>query len=61
MKTALELDEGNSKEYEVERIHDSKVYAQKLDNGHHSPGLYYLVLWKDYPKEENIWEPILAI
>ncbi len=25
------------------------------------PGLYYLILWKGYPEEKNIWEPSLAV
>ena len=27
----------------------------------HLLGLYYLVSWKSYPKEENTWEPTLAV
>ena len=58
----LELNAGNedSKEYKVEVIWDSAVYANKLESGHLS-GLYYLVLWKGYSKEENTWESLLAI
>ena len=25
------------------------------------PGLYYLISWKSYLKEKNIWEPSLAV
>ena len=32
---------GNDKEYELEAIRDSAVYAKKADG--HLPGLYYLV------------------
>lgn len=46
--------------YKFEAIDDSEVYAKKLDSGH-LLGLYYLILWKDYPNKKNIWEPILAI
>lgn len=49
----IELGKGNSKEYKVEAICHSKVYAKELNSGNHLPGLYYLVLWKGYPKEEN--------
>ncbi len=60
METAIELDEGDSEEYEVEAICDSKVYAKESNNGQ-LPGLYYFVLWKGYPKEKNTWEPALAV
>ena len=36
---------GDDKEYEVEAIKDSTVYAKETDG--HLPGLYYLVAWKD--------------
>ena len=56
-----ELDVGdNSEEYEVEAIWDSALYAIKSKLGH-LPGLYYLVAWKGYLKEKNIWEPVLAV
>ena len=38
----LELETGNSEEYEVEAIWYSAVYASKLTAGQ-LPGLYYLV------------------
>ncbi len=47
--------EGNdkkSKEYEVKVIYNSKVHATKSDRDH-LLGVYYLVLWKNYPKKEN--------
>ncbi len=55
-KTTSKLEfknDGAGEEYEIEAIRDSAVYAKELDSGHHLPGLYYLVLWKGYPKEEN--------
>ena len=51
---------GNNKEYEVEGIYNSAVYARKLE-ARHLPGLYYLVFWKGYPKDESTWEPASAV
>ena len=48
----LELEAGNSNEYKVEAIWNRAVYANKLESVQ-LPGLYYLVVWKRYPKEEN--------
>ena len=49
----LDASDKDSKEYEVEAIWYSVIYANKLESGH-LPSLYYLVTWKGYPKEENI-------
>ena len=58
---ATKLDAGDdSGEYEVEAIRNSAVYARESESGH-LPGLYYLVLWKGYPEEENTWEPASAV
>ena len=57
--TELDFEAGNNKEYKVEAIWDSAVYAKESKS--HLPGLYYLVIWKDYPEKENIWEPVLAV
>ncbi len=43
--------EGN-KEYKVKAIIDSVIYGQQA-NSNQMPGLYYLILWKGYPKGEN--------
>ena len=56
----LELETGDSEEYEVEAIRNSAVYASKSESGQ-LPGLYYLLAWKRYPDEENTWEPSYAI
>ena len=50
-KPEPEFDAGNDKEYEVETIKDSAVYAKKAEE--HLPSLYYLVSWKSYPEEES--------
>ena len=49
----------DDKEYKVQAIRDSAVYAKEADG--HLPGLYYLVAWKGYPEEENRWEPFSAV
>ena len=60
-KNVEELDaSNNSGEYKVETIWDSAVYTRESKLGH-LPGLYYLVSWKEYPKEENTWELASAI
>ena len=47
----LEFEAGDNKEYEVNGIWDSVVYARELAG--QLPGLYYLVLWKSYTEEKN--------
>ena len=60
-ENAKELDNGDdSREYKVEAIRDSAVYARESESGH-LPGLYYLVSWKGYPEEENTWEPASTV
>ena len=58
--TQLEFKAGDDAEYKVEAIWDSAVYARELE-ARHLPGLYYLILWKNYPEEENTWEPASAV
>ena len=48
----LEFEVGDNKKYEIEAIIDSAIYYQQANNNQ-MPGLYYLILWKGYPKEEN--------
>lgn len=57
----MKLDEVDSEEYKDKAICDNEVYTKELDSGHYLLGLYYLVLWKGYPKEKNTWEPVIAI
>ena len=54
-----EFERGDDKEYEMEAIRDSAVYAKEADG--HLLGLYYLVVWKGYLEEENTWEPSSAV
>ena len=56
----FEFEAGDDKEYKVDGIRDSAVYARELAI-RQLPGLYYLVLWESYPEEENTWEPVSAI
>ena len=58
--TELEFDVSNREEYEIEAIWDSAVYVMELESGY-LPGLYYLIAWKGYPKEENTWELLSAV
>ena len=57
--TELDFEAGNSKDYEVEAIQDSAIHAKESEN--HPLGLYYLITWKGYPEEENIWKLVLAV
>lgn len=51
---------GEKKIYEMKGICDNMVYAKESAAGH-LPSFYYLISWKNYPKEQDIWKPILAI
>ena len=57
----IDLEKGKNKRYKVKTICDGKIYTKELENGHNLPGFSYLILWKGYPKEENIQKPALAI
>lgn len=50
-----EFEIGNNKEYEIEAIQNSAIYAKKA--GRHLLRLYYLIIWKGYPEKENTWKP----
>lgn len=56
----MKLKTGDNIEYKVEAIWDSAVYARE-SIANHLPSLYYLIFWKGYPKEENIWKPALTL
>ncbi len=55
----FDFEAGDNKEYEVKVMIDNAVYDQQAND--QMPGLYYLVLWKSYPEEENTWEPSSAV
>ena len=54
-----EFDASNNREYKVEAIIDSAVYAKEVEG--HLPGLYYLISCKNYSDEENTWQPSFAV
>ena len=54
-----EFETDDDKEYKVEVIWESTVYAKKVDR--YLPRLYYLVVWKGYLKEKNTWKPSLVV
>ena len=58
----IEFDTGDNKsrEYKLEVIRDSAVYARESKSGH-SPGFYYLVLWKKYLEDVKTWEPASVV
>ena len=61
IENLTELDAGNdSREYKVEAIWNSTIYARELELGH-LQSLYYLVSWKRYSKEENTLKLTLAM
>lgn len=49
----------DNQEYKVKSMIDSIVYGKEIEN--QLPDLYYLVLWKNYLKKENIWEPLIVV
>ena len=50
-----EFDAGNNKEYKVEAIKNSTIYAKKAKR--YLSGLYYLVSWKNYSEKKSTREP----
>ena len=58
----MEFDASDDKsgKYEMETIPDSAVYVRESKSGY-LLDLYYLVLWKRYPEEENTWESASAV
>ena len=46
----MEFEAKSDKEYEVKAMIDSAMYGQQANNNQ-MLGLYYLVLWKNYPKK----------
>ena len=48
----IKFESGYNKEYEVDGIWNSAVYAKELVI-EQLLELYYLILWKSYPKDKN--------
>lgn len=58
--TKLSAGNDESRVYKRETIQNSAVYA-KASKSKNLPRLHYLIFWKKYLKEKNIWELVLAI
>ena len=59
MQLDFKFEADNNKKYKVDSIWDSAVYTK--ESADQLLGLYYLIWWKSYSEEKNIWEPALAI
>ena len=55
----LEIEAGNSKEYEIKAICNRTIYIYKAKS--YLPGLYNLIMWRKYSKIENTWELSFAV
>ena len=55
----FEFEVGNHEKYKVNNIQNCTVYAKKFTKLLSS--IYYLVSWKNYPKDKNTWELALVI
>lgn len=44
-----EFEVSNNKKYEIEAIQNSAIYTKKINR--YLSGLYYLILWKNYPEK----------
>ena len=60
MQLNFEYKAGNNEEYKVNDIQNNTVYTKESTTSQ-LPELYYLVLWKNYPEEENTCELALTI
>lgn len=61
LKNCIEINfNDDDNQIEVEAIRDSAEFAKKLDAGHLSH-LYYLILWKDFPKKKNTFESVALV
>lgn len=54
-----ELDIRNDKDYEVESIRNSAVFAKEAQS--QLSDLYYLISYQNFPEEEDMWELALAV
>ena len=56
----LNTGKNNSRKYKIKTIWDSFIYTKEWKSDHLSE-VYYLIFLKNYLKEVNTWELILAI
>lgn len=56
----FDASDNNNRGYKVGAIRDIAIYVRELEFGYLLK-LYYLISWKIYLEEENIWKPYLAI
>ncbi len=54
-----EFEAVDNKEYKAEAIIDSAIYSKETNN--QMLDLYYLILWKSYPEEENTQKHSAAV
>lgn len=56
----IEFKVKDKKKYKIKDIWNNAVYTKEFKANHLS-GFYYLIFWKNYIKDKNIWEPILVV
>lgn len=56
-KNQFEARENN--QYKVKAIINGAIYGKEANNL--MPSFYYMILWKSYLEENNIWEPSAGV
>lgn len=59
LELELELNAGKNKEYKIEIVKNSIIYNKAAED--QILGLYYLISWKHYTKNESIWKPVSTV